>query len=557
VSALKRSSRSGILTGAGLVVRALEDAGVEVAFGLPGVHNLALWRALGQSPIRLVGVRHEQAAAYAADGYARASGGLGVALTTTGPGAANTLGAVGEAWASRSPVLVIATDVPTSVRRPGVWRGALHETTDQAAMFAPVVKRVAKVGAAAALGAEVRRAAAEAVAAPSRPAYLEVPTDLLSAEVDEPEAPPEAPARRPPLSHDAVARAAELVERSRRPLVWAGGGALQAGAGEAVGRLAERLVAPVITTYSARGLLPAGHPCLVDAPPHVPEAGGLWDEADLVIAIGSDLDGMMTQGWSMPPPPALVAINVDPEDAAKNYLPDLTLEADAAEAVELLAGRVEPRGGLEALAHRLADLRRAVRAGLEATDPEAAAFLDAVAGALPADAVVLCDMCIPGYWLGGFHRAPAPRRLSYPLGWGTLGCAFPQSLGAALAGAGPAVSVSGDGGFLYAPGELATAAQERLRLTAVVVDDGGYGMLRFDQDLHGDPHEGVDLLTPDFAAMAASFGVRAETVEGLGEAFGAALARHAALDEPTVLVAKAALRPPPNVSPRWYRRQPA
>src|SRR5215217_1794412 len=139
MSAPERTS-AGILTGAGLVVQALEDAGVEVAFGLPGVHNLALWRALGESPVRLVGVRHEQTAAYAADGYARASGRLGVALTTTGPGAANTLGAVGEAWASRSPVLVVATDIPSSLRRDGVYRGVLHETAGQADMFRPVTR---------------------------------------------------------------------------------------------------------------------------------------------------------------------------------------------------------------------------------------------------------------------------------------------------------------------------------------------------------------------------------------------------------------------------------
>ena len=125
-------------------------------------------------------------------------------------------------------------------------------------------------------------------------------------------------------------------------------------------------------------------------------------------------------------------------------------------------------------------------------------------------------MCIPGYWLGGFRSPPPPRKLSYPLGWGTLGCAFPQGLGAALAGRGPALSVSGDGGFLFACGDLATAAQERIPLTAVVVDDGGYGMLRFDQDRRGDPHEGVDLVTPDFAGWPRSFGVRAEAVDGLG-----------------------------------------
>jgi thiamine pyrophosphate-dependent acetolactate synthase large subunit-like protein len=554
VSAPDRSSGVEMLTGAGLVVRALEEAGVDTAFGLPGVHNLAIWSALADSPLRVIGVRHEQTAAYAADGYARAGGGLGVALTTTGPGAANALAAVGEAWASRSPVLTIATDIPTSVRRRGVWRGALHEATDQAAMFEPVVKRTLRVRSAASLGAAVTEAARLALEPPTRPVYVEVPTDLLSAEVDEP-----APATNPrpgpePLAHDRVLHAAERIAPSRRPLVWAGGGALQAGAGAAVAELAERLVAPVITTTSARGLLPPDHPCLVRVPPHVPQAGQLWDEADLVIAIGTDFDGPMTQNWSMPAPPHLIAINVDAEDAAKAYLPDLTLEADAREATELLAHRVQPRGGLEALARRLRELESEVRHEIAETEPQALELLGAFRDSLPEDAVVVCDMCMPGYWLGGFHRPPAPRKLAYPLGWGTLGCAFPQALGAALAGAGPVVSVSGDGGFLYACGELATAAQEAIPLTAVIVDDGGYGMLRFDQDRRGLPRGGVDLHTPDFAALAASFGVRSFAVEGFGANFAAALRRQVESGEPSVLVTKATLGPPPNVSPRWYRR---
>ena len=542
-----------MLTGADLVVQALEEAGVDVAFGLPGVHNLALWRALGDSGVRVVGVRHEQTAAYAADGYARAGGGLGVALTTTGPGAANTLGAVGEAWASRSPIVVIATDVPTSVRRAGVWRGALHEATDQAAMFAPVTKRTLQVRTASSLRAAVTEAGRTALAAPARPVYVEIPTDLLSAEVEEADPPRRAPdpAGRPPPER--LEQAAALIEPSRRPLIWAGGGAIQSGAGEALARFAERLVAPVITTYAGKGALPAGHPCMVTAPPHVPEVGELWDEADLVVAIGSDLDGMMTQGWKMPRPRRLVAINVDAADASKNYLPDLVLEADAASALEPLAELLKPRGGLEALRRRLRELQAAVDVGVEATDPGAAEFLRTFAAALPDDAVVVCDMCIPGYWLGGFYRPPGPRKLLYPLGWGTLGCAFPQALGAALAGAGPVVSVSGDGGFMYACGELATAAQERIPVTAVVVDDGGYGMLRYDQDRRGDPAIGVDLATPDFAALAAAFGVRAFATDGLGANFGAALRRHLALGEPSLIAAQAVLGPPPNVSPRWYR----
>ena len=171
-------------TGAELLVGGLSAAGVEVCFGLPGVHNLAAWKVLASSDIRLVGVRHEQTAVYAADGYARASGRVGVALTTTGPGAANTLGALGEAWASGSPVVVIATDIPSTIRRPGVYRGALHEASDQEAMFRPVAKATFKVGAAHELGV-IELAIETALAAPSRPVYVEVPTDLLSAEAAE------------------------------------------------------------------------------------------------------------------------------------------------------------------------------------------------------------------------------------------------------------------------------------------------------------------------------------------------------------------------------------
>ena len=548
---------------------ALEEAGVSVAFGLPGVHNLALWRELNGSPIRLVGVRHEQTAAYAADGYARASGRLGVALTTTGPGAANTLAAVGEAWASRQPVVVIATDIPTTARRPGVWRGVLHEATDQAAMFMPVVKEAIRVHSADEVGPAVARAAVSALAPPARPVYVEIPTDLLAGEAEQPSttlrkgSDPFSRLRKgsDPLSRGdldldrgQLDRAVQILDRARRPLIWAGGGALQSGAGAAVARLAERLVAPVILTFSAKGLLPPGHGCLVESSPHVPEAGELWDEADVIVAIGSDLDGMMTQAWKQPQPPHLVAINVDPRDASKNYRPDLVIEADAAEAADALADRLGDRGGLDSLQRRLRELNRAVRARFADEEPEATAFLEAIDAALPDDAIVVCDMCIPGYWLGGFHRTPGPRKLSYPLGWGTLGCAFPQGLGAALAEAGPAVSVSGDGGFLYACGELAAAKQENIPLTAVIVDDGGYGMIRYDQDLHGDPREGVDLTNPDFVALASSFGIRANSVDGLGEHFGMALKGHVALKEPTLLVARAALGPPPNVSPRWYRR---
>jgi len=526
----------GMATGAEAIVAQLEDAGVEVCFGLPGVHNLALWEALRRSSIRLLGVRHEQAAAYAADGYARASGRLGVALTTSGPGAANTLGAVGEAWASRSPILLIATDIPSTLRRPGVYRGVLHETNGQAEMFRPVTRAVLVVAEAWQLGSLPR-----SVLAPSGgPSYLEVPTDLLAGEVT--------PAGGE-LTSEAPLQAEHgdpypIIDAAERPLIWAGSGARDRA--DEVRALAERLAAPVLTTYGGRGVLPPEHRCCVGMPPHVEPAGRLWDEADLVISFGSDLDGMNTQNWLQPQPPRVVAVNVDADDAAKNYRVDAVTAA-------LDIARVRQRDGNAGA--RIRELRAQ---SCRALDPGALRFLDAVSFALPEDANVICDMCIPGYWIAGFHGFHRPRKLQYPVGWGTLGFAFPAALGAALAGTGPTVSISGDGGFLFACGELATMAQERLPFTAVIVDDGGYGMLRYDQAKAGEPAYGVDLATPDFAALAESFGVPAETVEGLDDAFGEALARHVMDTSPSVLVARAeALPPPPTTSPNWYRKQRA
>jgi acetolactate synthase-1/2/3 large subunit len=321
-------------------------------------------------------------------------------------------------------------------------------------------------------------------------------------------------------------------------LLWVGGGAR--GLRADVVALAERLGAPVIETYNGRGVMPLHHPLRVGMPPHVPPAGALWDAADVVVSIGSDLDGMNTQNWAQPQPPQLWAINTDPADAAKNY--EVHRHVEFAE----IEGDGDPWADLGAVR---ADACRAL-------DSRALRFLDALEFALPQDANLVCDMCIPGYWAAGFHPFPAPRKLLYPMGWGTLGFGFPAAIGAALAGTGPTVALCGDGGFLFACGELATIAQEDVPLTTVIVDDGGYGMLRFDQDQAGEPQYGVNLHTPDFAQLAAAFGIRAQTVEGLDDAFGEALAEHVADPTPSVLVARAqALVPPPTTSPQWYRRR--
>src|SRR3954452_18186037 len=362
-------------TGAQLLVAGLEAAGVDVVFGLPGVHNLAAWEALRESPIRLVGVRHEQAAVYAADGYARVTGRLGVALVTTGPGAANTLAAGGEGWASRSPVLVVATDIPTGLRMRGVHRGVLHECVDQPAMFAPVTKQQFTPATFAELALAAFAAPDAAVQAPARPVYLEIPTDLLSASGAEPAM---ASARPVPSAPD-VEPALDVIAGARRPLVWAGGGAVAAEASAAVAALGRCLGAPIVTTYQANGIA-AGEPLRVGLPPHAPEVGAVWDEADLVVAVGSDLDGTMTQNWRMPAPPRLVAINVDEADAAKNYAPDAIVAGDARAACEALT--LEVSGAREPWVD-VAAIRDRTAASLREQFPAELAFLDAFAAGGP------------------------------------------------------------------------------------------------------------------------------------------------------------------------------
>ena len=516
-------------TGGELLVQALTALNVEVAFGLPGVHNLPAWRAFPGSGIRLVGVRHEQTAAYAADGYARATGRLGVAVTTTGPGAANAIAATGEAWACHSPVLVIATDIPTTSRRAGQYRGVLHETTDQASFFRPVTKQCIRIEQVDELFARVVEAGRLALTAPRRPVYVEIPTDLLSARTDtvlQPESVAQQAVRRPPAPVDLT---------GDRPLIWAGGGAIDHG--DLLGELAERLGAPVLTSYGGRGVLPPSHPHLVPLPPSVPEAGALWDAADLVIVLGSDLDAMNTQGFRQPQPPRLVTVDlVEPV----NYPPDVWLQTTVDDGLRTL------------LAH--AGSRRApwftMPAGRSVYAGPETALLDAIEAALPGDAVVVADMCIPGYWYGAFGRVSRSRGLAYPVGWGTLGFGFPASLGTSLSGR-PTLAIVGDGGFLFACGDLATAAQERLPVTVLLVDDGGYGMLRYDFTKDGQTPVGTELEPPDFVAMAKAFRVDAEEITT--EELTAALQRHLPSDTPSLLVLKAQLTPPPNSSPNWYR----
>ena len=282
-----------------------------------------------------------------------------------------------------------------------------------------------------------------------------------------------------------------------------------------MGELAERLVAPLLLTHSARARRARAPGCLVDALPHVPQVGALWDEADLVVAIGTDFDAMMTQGWKQPQPPHLKD-NVDPADALKNYLLDVLLEADAAAAA--LAERLGERGGLDLLARCPKSVCNEVRW----STPRApgGGFVAAIENALPGRRrgerhvhTGILARRLPS------HAGAAQALLSAWLGHARLRL---QGLGAALAGEGPAVSISGDGGFPSACGEPRGRKAGEHPAHGRVVEDGGYGMIRFDQDRHGDPREGVNSVQPGLRRAGAPVRVRADHVDGLGEHFAMA-----------------------------------
>jgi len=552
-------------TTAARVLQVLAAADVSTVFGLPGAHNLSFWAGSDQDDqglgvigvdgapmrsVRIVGVRHEQTAAFAADGWARATGGLGVALVTSGPGAANTLAAFGEAAASGSPVLVIASDVPEGPRvrhRPSQRPGALlHESPDQGGMFAPLAKAVLQPTTPEAAVEAAALAVQTALEHPRGPVYLGIPSDVLAAAA--PAGPRPDVLDPPPVDPTDLTAAVDLLNHAERPLLWVGGGVVASGAVDAVVDLAWRLGAPVITTFAARGVLPPAHPLLVDAPPHEPEVSALVREADVMLALGTAFDGMTTRNAQMPMSPCLIDVNLDPSGT---YDADLTIVGDVRRVADALAVRLAAR---DPWADAPYDIGGRVRRAI-ADDPRTAdvpPLLTAIAE-WPDDGVVVCDMAVAGYWVGGYAQVSRPRRLLYPVGWGTLGFGLPAAIGAAHRGS-PVLAVVGDGGLAMVLGELATVVQERLPVTVLLVDDQGYGMLRFDQDRDGDLHRGVDLLGPNWLTVAQSFGLPAAEVTAT--TLGPALAAAGRGRAPSMLVWSTALYPPRTTSPRWVD-QPA
>lgn len=495
------SSRSG----GRVLAEALAGAGVEVVFGVPGIHALALWDSLTEVPLRFVGLRTELSAGFAADGYARVSRRPGVLLTTTGPGAFVATAALMEAATAFVPMLNVVTAIPRALI--GAGRGYLHESPNQSAVLASFAKWHAVAQSPDEIPDLVRHGLRVALEAPPGPVVLEVPVDVLSAATTaavsrEPVRPQPPPG---PASGD-LDRAARLLREARSPVVIAGGGVLRAGADRDLVRLAESLDAPVLTTYQGKGAIPAAHPLSAGSGCYEGAYRRLVEESDVALAVGTELGSETTAGWTIRMPERLIHVEARADHVGRNY-PCHGLVGDAAAVLPQLLDRVPDRQS-RCGADRARSARDQVRAGLLDAAPLEGEVLAAIRAAATDRGVTVFDMTIAGYLAASHLDVQEPGTFLYPLGSGTLGYAWPAAIGAGLAAPDrPVLAVHGDGGVLYNIVELLTAAQYGIDAKLLIIDDRGYGILRQVQLGTYGRSIGVDLAQPDFPALAGSLGV--------------------------------------------------
>lgn len=496
-------------------MRSLKAHGVEVVFGLPGIHALAIYDGLRAHPeVRQIAVRHEQTAAYMADGYARVSNRPGVSLLTTGPGTANAAGALGTAWWDSVPLLAITSNIPSALL--GKQKGYLHEPKDQRALLSSVTDSAATVTRTEDIPSAIHDAFRRMLTGRPRPQAIEITTDMLTHRLDVETVPwvTDTAFARPGPEAEEVVRAADLLSRGKRPVIWAGGGVNRAGAEEELRTAAERLGAPVVTTVQGAGAFPYDHPLSAGFRPTEPAVADLIAQADVLLAVGTKFAQGMTNAWSMKLPEAIVHIDIDPNEFDKNYraAARVTGDAGASLARVLEALPATPRAPW---AGDLGEFRQRLEARVTERGDLEAATLRAIREAVPPEGVTVWDQTKPAYWASRSFPVYEPRTFLYP-GYGTLGFAFPTALGAKIAARGrPVVAVCGDGGFQYALPELATAVQFGIDVVVVLFNDDAWGILG---DLQDRMFEGrryaIELANPDFLKLADAYGVRAKRLHG-------------------------------------------
>ena len=506
------------------ILETIRAYGVTAIFGIPGTHNLELYRPLADLGIRAVTNRHEQGSGYGADGWAQQTGLPGVVITTSGPGLQNAMSAIGTAFCESRPLLVLSPGVALGAEFADV--GTLHETKDATAMVGAIAEWSRRVGSAAEAVEAVHDAFALFRTGRPRPVHIEIPLDVLESPADVPAEhrqarPVPAPAAGEP---DAIAAAVRLLVGAVRPVIVAGGGSTRAADG--ILTLAERLGAPVVTTLNGKGVLDEGHPLSLGSNLRLGAARAVAEAADVLLVIGSKLGEAELWAPRLEAGGAVVRVDISPAQLDKNLIATVGIAGDAVAVTRALIDRLpadarEPRD--------LSAERAAIAQETREAAPDAVELAEVIAAALPDDAIVAGDSSQIVYLaLANVLRAQHPHSLLYTPTYATLGYGLPAAIGARVAQTErPVVTVIGDGALMFCVNELATAIEQRLDVTIVCVDNGGYAEIRQNEVDRGIAPVGVDLVQPDWAALATAFGGvgrRVERREDIADSIRAAIA---------------------------------
>ncbi len=509
-----------------VLVKLLEGYGVEQVFGIPGVHTVELYRGLARSSIRHVTPRHEQGAGFMADGYARTSGKPGVCFIITGPGMTNITTAMGQAYADSIPMLVISSVQARS--QLGGGRGKLHELPNQSALVAGVAAFSHTLMCADELPVVLARAFALFQAGRPRPVHIEIPLDVLVQDADHLLACEPVQIARAGAAPAAVAQMGQLLATAKRPLILAGGGAIEAAV--PLTQLAQLLQAPVALTINAKGLLPSAHPLLIGSTQSLLATRALVAEADVVLAIGTELaetDYDVTFAGGFEIPGTLLRIDIDADQTVRNYPPKVALVADAGIAAQALLAEL----ARQPLAERSGDWG-AVRAGAlrqelerlwDAPTRAQTVLLQTVVDELP-EIVLVGDSTQPVYSGNLTFNPERPRRwFNASTGYGTLGYALPAAIGAWLGGGSsaaqrrPVACLIGDGGLQFTLAELACAVEARTPVIVLLWNNQGYEEIKKYMVNRAIEPVGVDIYTPDFVTVAQGLGCAAERIDSVAQ----------------------------------------
>ncbi len=509
------------------ISHALKDRGVDVIFGIPGVHNQEMYRGIEEAGITHVLARHEQGAGFMADGYARATGKPGVAYVITGPGLCNTMTPIGQAYADSVPMLVMSSCLDETQAQSG----QLHQMKDQRGAAETVADWSLQGNDPQSVYGLLDRAFEEFALSRPRPKHIQVPIAQLVADAD-PAPYPNSPGSRTKVYPPDIAQLLSLLNTVRRPLFVLGGGARS----NLWRQVLTQLGAACFTTYAGRGLVETGYALDFGSTLPRPGSAEVIGSADLVVAVGAELGEVDLWRDHLGRTSQLVRVDLDPRVLSDRHWASIRIQADGEDFARALweaLEQVRPADGWSP--DEVSEARARWRAEVDAERPGIVPVIDALRAVTPADAMIYSDMTQFAYVAKEVWDMAYPHHWHHPTGFGTLGYALPAGIGGAVARRGkPTMVIAGDYGFQYTMPELGTAVELGLSLPIILWDNGKLKEIEESMVAGQIAPNAVVARNPDFCKLAEAYGARFAQPEKLGD-LGAIMQEAFAAPVPTLI----------------------